>query len=80
MSGDQEKEKVIMDTKKTLDEGYENSAAYLKKLNDRMDVNFNYLLHNLDVIHGCLCPDKAGTWQMRVEQSVKAAKKIQSET
>lgn len=48
----------------------------VKQTNKRLEINCKWLLGNLDEIHACLCPGKTGTWQMRVEQAVEAAKTV----
>ena len=44
----------------------------------QMGANVNFLMGCIDKIHDSLCPGKCGTWQMRAEQAVTAAKLISS--
>ena len=44
----------------------------------QMRNNFNFLMSAIDQIHDALCPDKIGTWQMRTEQTIAAAKALVS--
>lgn len=44
----------------------------------QMRANFNFLMDCIEEIHDALCPEKCGTWQMRAEQAVAAAKALAS--
>ena len=58
----------------------ESSSSYTPDTTTiiQMRNNFNFLMQCIDDIHAALCPDDCGTWQMRAEQAVKAAKAIES--
>lgn len=42
---------------------------------DQAKINQDWLIARMDEAHDVLCPDVSGTWQMRVEQVVEAARK-----
>jgi hypothetical protein len=44
----------------------------------QQEINFKYLLNQIDEIHAVLCPGKVSTWQGRAEQALDAAKKIRA--
>jgi hypothetical protein len=46
---------------------------------DQLGNNCMWLIKKIDLIHGNLCPEKVGTWQMRVEQVVEASIKRKGE-
>jgi len=48
----------------------------LKRQIQQLEINNRFLLSRFDVVHDMLCPDHLGTWQQRVEATVKAAKKL----
>jgi hypothetical protein len=50
----------------------------VKKQPDQIDTNTRWLIRVIDRIHNALCPEKTGTWQMRVEQVVEAAEKYRA--
>ena len=52
--------------------GFKATKKTLKQTN----INFDWVFSKIEEIHSYLCPDKTGTWQMRTEQAVEAAKKI----
>lgn len=64
-----------------MDQGLEirELKSEIKGLKDqikRSDVNFFWLLAQINVIHSILCPGRVETWQGRTLQVVEAAKKI----
>lgn len=66
----------------TQDELREHLKAILAERDDLRDtlnqcnVNFDFLLAQIDAIHGYLCDDQWGTWQERAVKAVAAAKQI----
>jgi len=53
-----------------------NNAGWIPDVTTviQMRNNFQFLMDCIDQIHDSLCPGRSGTWQMRAEQSVEAAK------
>jgi hypothetical protein len=45
----------------------------------QLEINQTFLLNAIMEIHSNLCPDKFGTWQMKVEQAVAASKEAYDE-
>lgn len=41
---------------------------------EQLGVNCFWLIEKIDLIHNSICPGLFGTWQMRVDQAVTAAK------
>jgi hypothetical protein len=61
--------------KKALKRYFGDFAFTVRELPEQQMINQKYLLDAIDKIHSALCTGKSGTWQMRVEQTVEAAKK-----
>lgn len=40
------------------------------------NINFMWLMDNVDYMHSMLCPDQTGTWQERVKQCCDAVKQL----
>lgn len=67
---------ALLEKMKEKEATVEALKAARAKRDDQADVNTRWLLAQFDMLHDLFCPDRVGTWQMRVEQVIEAVKDL----